>query len=468
MLKPLLVLSCLLPVYLMAQSPTPLPPIPSAQHLAWHEKEFYLFIHFGPNTFTNKEWGEGNEDPSIFNPTDLDCNQWVNIAKLAGAKGIILTAKHHDGFCLWPSKYSSHTVRESKWLGGKGDIVRMLSDACRKAGIEMGVYLSPWDRNHPQYGTNQYNTIYLNTMKELLTNYGNFFELWWDGANGEGPNGKKQVYDFKRFEDSAFRWQPNIIIFSDIGPSIRWCGNERGIINSTNWNLLDTAGFKRGEGSPAMDTLNRGNVNGKHWMPAEADVSIRPGWFYHPEQDDQVKSPETLFKLYLQSVGNGGNLLLNVPPDRRGRFHPADSAALVGFRLLRDQAFQHNLFRNASIQSKPTSDKRLEQLLDENNATWWMADEANPVEINLHLKRPTRLNSIVLEEMIAYGQRVQAFELQAKLNGSYQSIFTGTTIGRKKIATFPAIETTDIRLTITSAKAAPILRNLSAYFMEGH
>jgi alpha-L-fucosidase len=217
-----------------------------------------------------------------------------------------------------------------------------------------------------------------------------------------------------------------------------------------------------------MDTLNRGNVNGKHWMPAEADVSIRPGWFYHPEQDDQVKSPETLFKLYLQSVGNGGNLLLNVPPDRRGRFHPADSAALVGFRLLRDQAFQHNLFRNASIQSKPTSDKRLEQLLDENNATWWMADEANPVEINLHLKRPTRLNSIVLEEMIAYGQRVQAFELQAKLNGSYQSIFTGTTIGRKKIATFPAIETTDIRLTITSAKAAPILRNLSAYFMEGH
>ncbi|MFN9950899.1 MAG: alpha-L-fucosidase [Bacteroidota bacterium] len=458
---------CFFPLWLSAQKPTTLPPLPTAQQLAWHEKEFYLFIHFGPNTFTNKEWGEGNEDPSIFNPTDLDCNQWVNIAKQAGAKGIILTAKHHDGFCLWPSKYSSHTVRESKWLDGKGDIVRLLSAACRKAGMEMGVYLSPWDRNHPLYGTDQYNDVYLNTMKELLTQYGNFFELWWDGANGEGPNGKKQVYDFKRFEDSAFRWQPNIIIFSDIGPSVRWCGNERGIINATNWNLLDTAGYKRGEGSPSMDTLNRGNVNGKHWMPAEADVSIRPGWFYHPEQDDQVKSPETLFQLYLQSVGNGGNLLLNVPPDRRGRFHPADSAALVGFRVLRDRAFKNNLLRTASISSKQTTNKRLAQLLDENKETWWMADQVNPVEINLHLQQPTRLNAIVLEEMIAYGQRVQTFQLEAMLNGRYQTIFTGTTIGRKKIATFPSMETQDIRLTITAAKAAPILRNLSAYFIEG-
>jgi alpha-L-fucosidase len=468
MLKPLLVLSCLLPVYLMAQSPTPLPPIPTPQQLAWHEKEFYLFIHFGPNTFTNKEWGEGNEDPSIFNPTELDCEQWVNIARLAGAKGIILTAKHHDGFCLWPSKYSTHTVRESKWMNGKGDIVKLLSEACRKAGLDMGVYLSPWDRNHPDYGTEKYNDIYLLTMKELLTQYGNFFELWWDGANGEGPNGKKQVYDFKRFEDAAFRWQPNIIIFSDIGPSIRWCGNENGIINPTNWNLLDTAGFKRGEGSPAMDTLNRGNVNGKHWMPAEADVSIRPGWFYHPEQDQQVKSPETLFKLYLQSVGNGGNLLLNVPPDRRGKFHPADSAALVGFRALRENAFQRNLMKGATIRSNQKSAQPLQYLLDSDNNTWWMGNGSQPLELEVQLKSSTRLNTLVLEEMIAYGQRIQSFQIEAMINGNYQTVFTGTTIGRKKIAIFQEVETNRLRLKINAAKAIPILRNLTAYHIENH
>eukprot|EP01136_Pigoraptor_vietnamica_P045540 Opistho-1_new@23615 len=347
----LLLAGCLLSSVLLAQPVTPVYPIPTKEQLAWHEKEFYLFIHFGPNTFTDKEWGEGNEDPAVFNPTALDCEQWTRIAKQAGAKGIILTAKHHDGFCLWPSKQSTHTVRESKWLNGKGDVVKALSDACKKSGLEMGVYISPWDRNHPQYGTPAYNDIYIASMKELLTQYGQFFELWWDGANGEGPNGKKQVYDFKRFEDSAFKWQKQLVIFSDIGPGARWCGNENGTINNTNWNLLDTAGFKRGHGGPPTDTLNRGNVNGKHWIPAEADVSIRPGWFYHAKEDNKVKSPETLFTLYLQSVGNGGNFLLNVPPDRTGRIHPADSAALVGFGKLRTAAFSKDLLQNASISS---------------------------------------------------------------------------------------------------------------------
>ncbi|MFM7357976.1 MAG: alpha-L-fucosidase [Sediminibacterium sp.] len=453
----------LLPIFSQAQAPTPLFPVPTPQQLAWHEKEFYLFIHFGPNTFTNKEWGEGNEDPLIFNPTDLDCNQWVNIAQQAGAKGIILTVKHHDGFCLWPSQFSQHTVRESKWMDGKGDVVKLLSEACKKAGLEMGVYLSPWDRNHPDYGTERYIDVYLNTMKELLTNYGNFFELWWDGANGEGPNGKKQAYDFKRFEDSAFRWQPNIVIFSDIGPSIRWCGNEKGIIGSTNWNLLDTAGFKRGEGSPAMDTLNRGNMYGNHWMPAEADVSIRPGWFYHPEQDSQVKSPATLFQLYLQSVGNGGNLLLNIPPDRRGRFHPADSAALVGFKSLRDRAFFKNQFVDASVVANQSSLQPFQNLLDMKNDTWWMGDGKTPLSIIVRMKKTVRLNALVMEEMIAYGQRIQSFEIEAMINGTYQKIFTGTTIGRKKIAVFPTVKTNLVRLKITDNKTVPVLRNLSAY-----
>lgn len=430
----------------MAQKIKPVLPVPTKEHLAWHEKEFYLFIHFGPNTFTDKEWGDGKEDPTSFAPTQLDCNQWVRVAKLAGAKGIILTAKHHDGFSLWPSKYSTHTVRESKWLEGKGDVVKMLSDACKKGGIEMGVYISPWDRNHPDYGTPKYNDIYIATMKELLTGYGKFFELWWDGANGEGPNGKKQEYTFRRFEDSAFKFQPQLMIFSDIGPSIRWCGNERGTIGNTNWNLLDTAGFYRGYGGPPEDTLNQGNVNGKLWIPAEADVSIRPGWFYHAKEDSKVKSASTLFNLFLKSVGNGGNLLLNVPPDRRGLFHEADSASLVGFAALRKKAFETNVLAGLTPLTKTNA--------------------AGLVTLTYTFKKSTKLNAVVLQELIEHGQRVKNFTIEAKeegTNGNFVKIFDGTTIGRKKIATFDPITTTSIKITITDAKAAVYLKPTTAY-----
>jgi len=433
----------------MAQKIKPVLPVPTKEHLVWHEKEFYLFIHFGPNTFTDKEWGDGKEDPTVFAPTELDCNQWVRIAKLAGAKGIILTAKHHDGFSLWPSKYSTHTVRESKWLEGKGDVVKMLSDACKKGGIEMGVYISPWDRNHPDYGTPKYNDIYIATMKELLTGYGKFFELWWDGANGEGPNGKKQEYTFRRFEDSAFKFQPQLMIFSDIGPSIRWCGNERGIIGNTNWNLLDTAGFYRGYGGPPEDTLNQGNVNGKLWIPAEADVSIRPGWFYHPKEDNKVKSASTLFNLFLKSVGNGGNLLLNVPPDRRGLFNEADSASLVGFAALRKKAFETNVLAGLTPITKTNA--------------------AGLVTLTYTFKKPTKLNAVVLQELIEHGQRVKSFTIEAKEENAFGKtdnfvkIFDGTTIGRKKIATFNPITTTSIKITITDAKAAVYLKPTTAY-----
>jgi alpha-L-fucosidase len=444
MKKTMLAFLVLLSTIGFAQKIKPVLPVPTKEHLAWHEKEFYLFIHFGPNTFTDKEWGDGKEDPTVFAPTQLDCNQWVRVAKLAGAKGIILTAKHHDGFSLWPSKYSTHTVRESKWLEGKGDVVRMLSDACKKGGLEMGVYISPWDRNHPDYGTPKYNDIYIATMKELLTGYGKFFELWWDGANGEGPNGKKQEYTFRRFEDSAFAFQPHLMIFSDIGPSIRWCGNERGIIGNTNWNLLDTAGFYRGYGGPPEDTLNQGNVNGKLWIPAEADVSIRPGWFYHAKEDNKVKSPNTLFNLFLKSVGNGGNLLLNVPPDRRGLFHEADSASLVGFAALREKAFKTNLFAGLKPVVKTT---------------------AGLPTLTYTFSKPTKLNAVVLQELIEHGQRVKSFAIEAKdnANGNFVKIFDGTTIGRKKIATFEPITTTSIKITITDAKAEVLLKPSAAH-----
>ena len=417
-------------------------PTPTKQQLAWHEKEFYLFMHFGPNTFTNLEWGKGSEDPNVFNPTQIDCNQWARIAKAAGAKGIIITAKHHDGFCLWPSKYSKHTVRESKWMNGKGDVIKMLSEACKKAGIEMGVYISPWDRNHPQYGTAAYNDIYIQTMKELLTGYGNFTELWWDGANGEGPNGKKQVYDFTRFKDSAMSYQPNIVIFSDIGPHIRWVGNENGLINETNWNLLDTAGFKRGEGAPPNDTLNRGNFNGKNWIGAEADVSIRKGWFYHEEEDSTVKSDKTLFNLYLNSVGHGGNMILNVPPNRKGLIAPQDSAALMNFRKIREDAFRTNLFKNAITKNSKN-------------------------EIDIFLTGPTTINSIQLQEQIKFGQRVIRFEIYAGDKEANMKKITGsTTIGRKKIIQFPTITAKYFKVKIVETKATPIMGAVAGYFIK--
>lgn len=417
-------------------------PSPTKEQLAWHDKEFYLFMHFGPNTFTDLEWGHGSENPNVFNPTAIDCDQWVRTAKAAGAKGIIITAKHHDGFCLWPSKFSTHTVRESSWLNGKGDVLKMLSEACKKGGIEMGVYISPWDRNHPLYGTPAYNDVYINTMKELLTNYGQFFELWWDGANGEGPNGKKQDYDFTKFKDSALAYQPQLVIFSDIGPHIRWVGNEHGIINSTNWNLLDTIGFKRGEGAPPNDTLNIGNFNGRHWIGAEADLSIRKGWFYHPEEDGTVKSGATLFNLYLQSVGHGGNMLLNVPPNRKGLIDSLDVAALISFKKIRDKAFKTNLFKNAVIQKTKTG-------------------------IQISLTQPVAINTIQLQELIEFGQRVIAFEIKVGTNKKdMKTVFTGTTIGHKRITQFPTQTVQNITLNILESKAAPLLKAPSGYLIQ--
>lgn len=381
-------------------------PVPTKQQLAWHEMEFYLFAHFGPNTFTDKEWGEGTEPEDIFNPTNLDCRQWCRIAKAAGAKGIIITAKHHDGFCLWPSKYSTHTVRESKWKKGKGDVLKELSQACKEYGLKFGVYISPWDRNHPKYGTAEYNDVFVNMMKEIFTNYGPIWELWWDGANGEGPNGKKQVYDWDRFKKTVRQLSPNTVIFSDVGPDIRWCGNEKGIAGETNWNSLDTVGFTPGAGAPTVDILNRGNENGESWIPAECDVSIRPGWFYHQEEDDKVKTPEELFQLYLKSVGRGANLLLNVPPDRRGLFNEKDSAALIGFRKLRDESFNKVFV------------------------------ECNSDSVVINFQKPIKTNCVMLRESLTRGQKVRRFRVHLiDINNNGEDI-KGTTIGNKRLITF--------------------------------
>lgn len=451
---------------LVAQFTSAQQALPTRQQIQWHEMEFYLFIHFGPNTFTNKEWGLGDEPENVFNPTELDCRQWARIAKAAGAKGIIITAKHHDGFCLWPSKYSTHTVRESKWKDGQGDVLRDLSKACREFGLRFGVYISPWDRNHPKYGTEEYNDVYVNTMTEVVKNYGPLFEMWWDGANGEGPNGKKQVYDFHRFENTMRKLAPNTIIFSDIGPDCRWVGNEKGIAGKTNWNYLDTAGFKRGAGGPPEKSLNEGNEKGKNYIPSECDVSIRPGWFYHTEEDDKVKSAEQLFDLYLKSVGRGSNLLLNVPPDRRGLINENDSAALMEFKKLRDESFKDNLAKNAraywqfSLNDLPGKDVVIKSFQNSEGYT------INVQQFSVEFDDPTRINCIGLYEYLQNGQTIRQFRIELYNGNKKLRTLDATTVGRKRVLTFPAETITSFKVYLDDKNGGDNIRAVTAYLID--
>lgn len=442
-------------------------PKPTAAQLAWHDMEFYLFFHFGPNTFTDLEWGHGTEPADMFNPTDLDCRQWCRIAKAAGAKGVIITAKHHDGFCLWPSNYSTHTVRESKWKNGKGDVLKELSEACKEYGLKFGVYLSPWDRNHPDYGTAKYNDVYVNMMKEIFTNYGPIWELWWDGANGEGPNGKMQVYDWARFKKTVKKLSPNTVVFSDIGPHIRWVGNESGIAGKTNWNTLDTAGFTPGKGAPSQDTLNAGNKNGKAWIPAECDVSIRPGWFYHETEDNKVRTPENLFDLWLKSVGRGANLLLNIPPDRRGKIQQNDSIALMGFRELIDKNFSENLAKQTSTFWAPGNyPYHPDQLIDGNPATGITIRKNTFQYPSFSFKTAAKINCVELMEGLSRGQNCAGFRLVLMNGESVIKTITGTTIGRKRLLTFPAVEVNRIEFYIDEFKGPVSLSEVGLYLID--
>jgi alpha-L-fucosidase len=437
-------------------------PLPDHKQLAWQNKPFYLFMHFGPNTFTDLEWGKGSEREEVFNPVELDCRQWCRIAKAAGATGIVITAKHHDGFCLWPSAYSKHTVAQSPWKNGKGDVLKELSVACREYGLSMGVYLSPWDRNHPAYGTPAYNDVFINMMIEVVRNYGPFFEFWWDGANGEGPNGKKMIYDWHGFESTIRRIAPNTMLFSDIGPDMRWVGNENGIAGSTNWNLLDTAGFSRGLGAPPNDTLNQGNVNGKNWIPAECDVSIRPGWFYHSKEDSLVKSPEKLFDIYLKSVGRGANLILNVPPDPRGLISPYDSAALMGFVKLRQESFQRSVLENKH--SILIWEGTMEPYSPSPNGSVF-----NPFHnfkngiLEIKFDDQQTVNCILLKEKIQEGQRIKSFSIEL-YDGDHlklRSIYT--TIGHQRILSFPSQKINRIQIRVLDSKSNPNISELDIY-----
>lgn len=411
-------------------------PLPSKRQLAWHEMGYYAFVHFGPNTFTDKEWGEGREDPKVFNPTAFDARQWVRTFKAAGMKGVIITAKHHDGFCLWPSKFSKHTVAQSPWKGGKGDVLKELSEACKAEGLKMGVYLSPWDRNHPDYGTPEYNKVFAGMLKEVLTQYGPIFEVWFDGANGEGPNGKRQVYDWELFIATVRKYQPDAVIFSDAGPDVRWVGNESGIAGETNWTTMDRSKVTIGGADQAY--LNVGDPLGKDWVPAECDVSIRPGWFYHASEDSKVKSVEKLLELWHASVGRGANLLLNVPPDRRGLIHENDVAALKGLK------------------------QRLDVLYGRDLAIKW---EARSAELLIDVPPDKLIDRIVVAEDLRFGQRVKNFTVEASnsvTNAGRSEVAKGTTIGRRRIIVFPPVRATSIRVATQSLRPGEAIKIKSA------
>lgn len=457
--------------------PSALYPIPTEKQMAWHEMELNAFIHFTTNTFTNLEWGMGSESPAIFNPSQPDPSQWVKVLKQAGFKQVILTCKHHDGFCLWPSKFTDHSVKNSPWKDGKGDVVKELSEACKQQGMKFGVYLSPWDRNRADYGKPSYIDYYRNQLKELFTNYGPVSEMWFDGANGGngyygGANETRRIngatyYDWPNTLNLVSSIQPNVLFFSDAGPDLRWCGNESGTAGTTNWNTISNDTLYAGK--PRVEhLLNSGSEDGAKWIPAEVDVSIRPGWFYHEREDSLVKSPEALFEIYLSSVGRGSTLLLNVPPDKRGLFHENDVKALQGFRELLDKTFKNNLAKTATIKTSSYRGKlaayAASNLNDGKKDTYWTTDDditAATIEVDLGKKQPVKY--VLLQEYIRLGQRVRSFSVDVWEGNTWKQVATATTIGYKRILPIGPVTTQKIRVTINDAKACPVISNLEVY-----
>ena len=449
------------------QVPAPFGACPTPQQVSWQQMEMNLFCHFGPNTFTGAEWGDGTEPEDIFNPTDLDCRQWAATARAAGFKGIIITAKHHDGFCLWPSPESSHTVAQSRWREGQGDVLRELSDACAADGLKFGVYISPWDRNDPRYGTPDYNGAFVRTLESVLGGtYGPVYEQWFDGACGEGPTGRRQVYDWPLFNATVARLQPDAVVFSDVGPGCRWVGNESGSAGRTNWSTLEVEGFEPGAGSPPVEVLNAGTPGAAHWAAAETDVSIRPGWFWRASETPQVKSVQKLLQIYYESVGRNSLLLLNVPPDTRGRIDAVDSLRLMEFRTALDAIFAEDLAEGA-VATGSSRGKRFSPgnvLSSDCDSYWALPDGVTAGTLILSFPEPRTFNRILLQEYIPLGQRIAAYHIDALVDGTWEEIARETTVGYKRIVLTPTVTATALRLTIDAALACPTLNRLSLYY----
>ena len=444
------VILCSAALAISAQSHQPCGPVPTENQLRWQDMEMYAFIHYSLNTYTDEEWGFGNEPLELFNPSDLDCRQWARVCKQAGMKGIIFTAKHHCGFCMWPSKYTEYSVKNTPWKQGRGDVVRELADACREEGLKFAVYLSPWDRNHADYGKPEYITYFRNQLRELLTEYGDIFEVWFDGANGGdgwygGANETRKI-DGKTYYQWAetFRMirelQPNAVIWNDGGDrgDLRWVGTEAGNVGETNWSLMP------GKGDTPWHMLHYGVETGDVWCPGETNTSIRPGWFYHETENEHVKSLSKLMDTYYKSVGRNSTLLLNFPIAPNGRIHPNDSLRGIAFKKMIDEVFSKRL---------EVSGERLEN------------------GYMLNFGKPTAFNRFVAEEDIRYGQRVKKFSLEAEVDGKWvplkdELVENGdglTTIGHRRIICFPTVTATRLRFTILDSKCEPIIKRTDVY-----
>ena len=431
--------------------PSPLPPVPSPEQLAWQRMELTMFLHFGMNTFTDREWGEGKEAEQLFNPTALDARQWTRTAKAAGFKLLILTAKHHDGFCLWPSQFTSHSVRNSPWRSGQGDVVRDFVEACRAEGLKVGLYLSPWDRNNPAYGTAAYNDYFVNQLTELLTRYGPVEEMWFDGACGEGPNGKKQVYDWPRYYDTIRRLSPHALI-AICGPDIRWVGNESGVARRGESSVKP--GGRGAAGEPAM-----------RWYPAECDVSIRPGWFYHAHEDTKVKSLAKLMEIYFASVGRNSELLLNVPPDRRGLLADPDVQRLTEFGAAVRRLHEGKIMP-ATIAASSTRGPEFSAAhgADGDLDTFWTTDDAvHTGWLELDFGTAREFNVVNVQEAIALGERVTRYRVEAEKDGTWVTLASGTAMGQCNLHSVEKTTARRVRLVIESAKACPAIAEFSVH-----
>jgi alpha-L-fucosidase len=428
---------------------SPSRPLPSPAQLAWQRDELALFLHFGVNTFTDREWGDGRESPSIFDPSRLDARQWTRAARATGARAVILTAKHHDGFCLWPTRTTQHSVAKSPWRSGQGDVVREFVDACRAEGLKAGLYLSPWDRNNPSYGDSpRYNDLYCAQLTELLVQYGPIAEVWFDGANGEGPNGKRQVYDWPRVFALARRLQPSAVMFSDAGPDVRWCGNENGVAGDPNWSTVNPAAvtYPGASGPGVSEELLHGDPAGSVWRPAEVDVSIRPGWYNHEGEDARVRSVDSLIDLYFTSVGRNGKLLLNVPPTRDGLLHAVDVARLTAFRRRLDTLFEHDLAAPAR--------------------RTWRVTSLRSAELELELARAAPVGITRLQEDITRGQSIAKYSVYGASDDAWRPLARGTTIGYTKLDRFTPVSVRRLKVVIEESLTTPSPLTVKAYATE--
>lgn len=462
--------------------PSPIGPVPNENQMKWQDLEMYAFIHYSLNTYTDQEWGFGDESPDLFNPSDLDCRQWVKVCKQAGMSGIIFTAKHHCGFCMWPSDFTDYSVKNSPWKNGKGDVVRELADACREEGLKFAVYLSPWDRNHPKYGDKEYIDYFRNQLRELLTNYGEIFEVWFDGANGGDGwyGGANEIRTIDR--TTYYQWpetyklirelQPETVIWNDGGDrgDLRWVGTEAGNVGETNWSLL----YKTGDTSYPM--LHYGLENGDAWVPAETNTSIRPGWFYHEPENEHVKSLSKLMDTYYKSVGRNSTLLLNFPIAPNGRIHPNDSLRGIAFSNMIKKVFECNLVKNSCVKASNvrgnSSMYQADNVIDDDESTYWSTDDdISTGSLTFDFDKPTSFNRFLVEENIKLGQRVKKFSIEACVDGKWLALtdeLAGngdglTTIGHRRIVCFPTVTATALRFNVDDSKASPVISKVGVF-----